>query len=287
MYICEGMRAQIVQSGPNTNKILDEGIIKYYIKDIITMDLRSQYEKEYYLNEDLLEPIREYQQNLQSINLLKQQLTGDIYKDYEHNEQIMKLNNKVKFIPACTGFKQMEHPEVMTLEHLHRYYKIIPYLPCVMINISPAWKGRQIDSKMIKYFKLYMAYVFKDCERFTKMKYVLECGFGGDLLHCHAVAEINPHTLKMVKTQINKGNFQRSLRKLWAKVNREEGVEGIGGDIEGLLKNRHSIQVQIINKKEIRDDKLDYLIEENKPPSHSNKQHSMLPWGMSYGHPFD
>lgn len=253
-------------------------------------NLERRYTDEYYHNEQLLEPMRAYQKAQIEIKALQQTLITDednenaIYDNYPTIEKIQKLKN-IK-IPKCENYKLgMTPPEQMNKQSIYRYFNIIPYIPSVMINISPNWKGREITKPMIKLFKLFMAELYKDCERFDKLKYVLECGFGGDLLHAHAVAQIKPEAVKSVKTQINKGNLHRSIRKLWKRSC--EGAEGIGGEVEGLLASKHSIQIQIINQKYIRDDKLLYLQEEHKPPSHKNKKHELLPWGMSYGTPFD
>jgi hypothetical protein len=279
---------------PNDYKILDEGMLKYYYNNIcntIKMDTYiSQYQDEYYWNEALLEPVREYREKINEIRILENQVKHieDVYEQDPYHERIGSLKMAIAKLNKQMSNKQykvMKSPEEITKKEVYDYYGIIPYMPSVMINVSPAWKGKEIDKEMMKFFKIFMCDVFKDCDRFKDMKYVLECGFGGDLLHCHAVATINPKALKAVKSQINKGNLHRSIRKLWDFRSREglEGGEGMWKEFENLLKNRHSIQIQILNKKNIKNDKLNYLIEENKPPSHKNKPHEWLPFSMSYG----
>lgn len=152
---------------------------------------------------------------------------------------------------------------------LYRYIDKTPFHPCVMINISPDWKGK-IDPRNKRYqqllkhaIKLYLT----DCSRFTRWRFCLESGGNGDFLHAHIVAEINPDQYKSVMTQINKGNYARSLRKYWKSTCTEMGIEGIGGILEG----KYSIQRIIIRNETMRDDKLAYLHEENKPTDHKNQ----------------
>jgi hypothetical protein len=145
---------------------------------------------------------------------------------------------------------------------LYDYLDIIPFNPCVMINISPAWKG-EMDPRSEAGQTLLADTIqnyLNSCQRYTKWKYCLECGGDGDFLHAHIVAEINPKLEKSVKTHINKGNHKYELIKSFKKF----------GGCEGLLKGKFSVQRIMLNSIELRDDKLKYLEEQNKPEGHKN-----------------
>lgn len=150
-----------------------------------------------------------------------------------------------------------------TEKEIYHYLGKIPFNPCVMINISPDWKDK-VDPKDEGYQRLLAETIegyFKSCNRYTKFKYCLECGGDGNFLHAHCVAEINPDLSKSVKTHINKGNHKYEIIKQWKK---QKGNEG-------LLKGKFAIQRIMINNEEMRNDKLAYLIESNKPEGHTNK----------------
>lgn len=146
----------------------------------------------------------------------------------------------------------------------------IPFIPCVMFNISPAWKGEfgkndLTDKLMIKNFcKVIDSYLnesFQGNKRYTKYQYCLECGSEGDFLHAHIVAEINPKIAKSTKTHIAKGNHSQQLKKYWNKIFKGH---------QGLLKGKYSVQRNLINSEEILVDKLKYLHEKNKEEGHQN-----------------
>ena len=74
----------------------------------------------------------------------------------------------------CDKFWQNGCPEIA------RYMGVQPFHDCVMINISPNWKGKfgesdLIDKLMIKKFKIVIDNYLKSCDRWSKWKYVLEC----------------------------------------------------------------------------------------------------------------
>lgn len=145
---------------------------------------------------------------------------------------------------------------------LYGFFKIIPFNPCVMINISPNWKGK-VDPKDEGYQGLLANTIqtyFNACNRYSKYRYCMESGGEGNFLHAHVVAEINPDLHKSVITHINKGNHKYELIKAWKKLK---------GD-EGLLKGKFAIQRILINNENMRDDKLAYLEEKNKPDGHQN-----------------
>lgn len=153
-----------------------------------------------------------------------------------------------------------------------------PFRPCVMINISPNWKGRYgedplLDEIMKDGFKEVIELYLNSCDRYSKWKYCLESGSEDNFLHAHIVAEINPKMAKSVKTHINKGNHKGELMKKMDKQFKE--VKGF----EGLLKGKYAVQRIMLNTEELRDDKLNYLLEENKPEGHRNKTDLSLVFG--------
>jgi len=146
----------------------------------------------------------------------------------------------------------------------------IPFIPCVMFNISPAWKGQfgkdqLTDKLMIKNFSKvlnsYLTETISGEKRYTKYRYCLESGSEGNFLHAHIVAEINPKISKSVKTHIMKGNHSQQLKKYWDKT-----FQGH----QGYLKGKFAIQRNLINTEEILIDKLKYLEENNKEVGHKN-----------------
>lgn len=153
---------------------------------------------------------------------------------------------------------------------IYDYLGIIPFNPCVMINISPNWKGPGIAT-VDQYRQLLdrtITTYLQSCNRYSKYRYCLECGGDGDFLHAHIVAEINPALSQSVKTHINKGNHKYELIKAWKKHTKELNIKLKG--IEGFLKGKFAIQRIMLNTIELRDDKLSYLIEANKPEGHTN-----------------
>ncbi len=149
-------------------------------------------------------------------------------------------------------------------EEIYKYLGRIPFNPCVMLNISPAWKGELITKDNIEGFQRVIEGYLGCCGRYTKWKYVLESGGEGNFLHAHIVAEINPDVLKSVVTHINNGNHAEEIKKLWKKAfPKKWSVD--------LVKGKFAIQRILIREEKMRDDKLAYLIEENKPVTHKNK----------------
>lgn len=151
-------------------------------------------------------------------------------------------------------------------KHIAEYMGVKPFIPCVMINISPNWKGKfgkdpLTDKLMIKHFINVIEKYLNASNRYERYKYVLECGGDGDHLHAHIVAEMKAGTQKSVVTHLNKGNHAVELRKIWDK-----GKKGM----EGVLKGKYAIQRILLRTETLRDDKLDYLVEELKPEGHKN-----------------
>lgn len=144
----------------------------------------------------------------------------------------------------------------------------IPFNPSVMINISPNWKGKfgqdkLTDKIMIKKFIIVVEKYLKASNRYSKYKWNLECGGEGNHLHAHIVAEIRPGSYKSVITHLNKGNHSNEIRKIWDQTFRGEGYQRV-------CKGKHSIQRILLRNEELLKDKLNYLVEENKPEGHKN-----------------
>ena len=162
------------------------------------------------------------------------------------------------------------------LEIIHEYLGIIPFIPSLMINISPNWKGHfnsSVSEKIaIKKFCQVIDSYLSSCKRYNKWKYAIEYGGEGNFIHSHIVAEINPDYLESVlngkRSHVRQGNVQRDIRKLWDK-SMPEGFEG-------MLRAKYAIQTIILRNEQLRDDKLAYLLEENKPAGHENKREGLL-----------
>jgi len=158
------------------------------------------------------------------------------------------------------------------LEVIHEYLGIIPFIPSLMINISPNWKGQLQDpikrKLSIKKFCSVIDTYLKSCNRYSKWKYCIESGGDDDFIHSHIVCEINADYLESVlngkRSHVRQGNVQRDLRKIWNKLMPEGN--------EGMLRGKYSIQTIILRTELLRNDKLKYLLEENKPEGHTNKK---------------
>jgi len=155
------------------------------------------------------------------------------------------------------------------LEESYAFLGRIPFNPCVMINISPAWKGSAITDDKIEGFRRVVEGYLKEMGRYTKWKFCFECGSDGNFLHCHIVAEVNPDLIESVlngkNSHINKGNHYQQIKKRWLKEKwtHAKWAEAIDG--------KFAVQRIIVRNEKMRDDKLAYLVEENKMDGHQNK----------------
>lgn len=251
----------------------------YMFIDYKTMskrDLLAEYIEEYTDNMAKVEKCME----INMIKLENHAIKGKIrnlYRDtlYPEYVEVEKLEKLLKVVPSVpSGLKDMKSPEDMTEEELARYYDIEIFKDCIMFNISPNWKGETSSMEhrcRIEFLKLVIDKFYKDCNWFTKHKYVIECGKDANHTHAHCVFELNPKMKKQVATWL-KSNVWRDFRNIWKKIN-----EGIEGDYEGMVDSVHALQKIILRTRILRDDKLEYLIEENKPFSHQNKEHDLYP----------
>ena len=158
-----------------------------------------------------------------------------------------------------------------TKQEILDYLKIIPFTPSVMINISPDWKSveKRTNSNKVKLLKLIIEKYLKE-NWFDKWSYVIENGSEGDHIHAHFVGHMNVSRLKSCESHIAKGNHTQQLKKYANKI---KGMQGL---IKGV-----SVQKCILRNETLVKDKLDYLIEENKPVGHKNK--SIIPDGFVTG----
>ena len=192
--------------------------------------------------------------------------THEYWEKYKDNEFA-----KFFYIGECGRMPIIQKLSQSEIRRIAEYMDVIPFIPCVMFNISPAWKGefgkdKMTDKLMIKNFQKvidsYLNESFSGNKRYTRYQYCLECGSEGNFLHAHIVAEINLKIEKSVKTHINKGGHSQQLNKYW----NNHYFKGH----QGLIKGKYSIQRNLINTEEILKDKLKYLLEENKEEGHQN-----------------
>lgn len=277
--ILKGKKGMVV----NTNIILDEGqnkyVAEYKMKTpiwvrfqkswnpticrwIIDDNLESQFIEE--PNPDYIEPNRK--------------LRIFLDKFYDDN-----YNLKYDYRQTYTGWEDGLITKYFTTLEMAEHLNIIPFNPCVMINISPDWKDKiPIEGKKGKKYIRLLNNTIHDylnaCNRYSKYQYCIECGGEGNFLHAHIIAEINPDLAKSVKTHINKGNHKYELMKMWDKnltneksIDYEKFKSGKEKGSEGLLKGKFAVQRILINNETMRDDKLAYLKEENKPDGHKNQ----------------
>ena len=234
----------------NQNRILDECEIKYVDECKMHKQKHPKYVYEF------LNKVNDYKNTCDKAGLPYE---NEIIRE---DKFIQKWADNLKFGIIPSKAKG-------SYERISEYMGIIPFMPCVMINISPNWKGqygvdKMTDAIMTKRFKSVMDKYLKASNRYSRYKYVLECGSDGNHLHAHAVAEINKGMEKSVQTHINKGNHAIEIRKLWDK----EMPKGK----QGLLKGKYAIQRIMLRNEEIVNDKLNYLIEEKKPEGHKNSR---------------
>ena len=259
----------------NLNQILDESEIKNVDECIMP-------EKENYMIKCYNKPNRHFKKREWS-----DEMCDYVTNEYENNDQkpwFPKL--KYWFSNDQRKLSDEDYKGIYTekrrreswmafqnenLEEIHNYLNITPFTPCMMFNISPNWKGKIEDpltrkmsiKKFCKVIDLYL----NNCNRYSKWKYCIESGSEDNFIHAHIVAEINNKMINSVlngkNSHVRKGNHIAELRKIWDKEMPEGYV--------GYLKGKFAIQSIILRNEVLRDDKLKYLIEENKPEGHKNK----------------
>ncbi len=251
-----------------SNKILDEGEEKYLYNDIMEPEHLIAFKNELrewtHLSDKMDWWSRSFSLWRDSVDGKKpdiEQFKAD-ERRWGECPEVMKFYIKYERI--------FPKKKIRESRQISEYMGITPFNPSVMINISPHWKGRFSNYKGtalrdafdVRDFKLVIEKYLNSNDRYTKWKYCLECGGEGNFLHAHIVAELNPKCYKAVITHINNGNHSIELMKHWDKI----GPEGT----KGFLKGKYAIQRVIIRNRTILEDKLDYLIESNKPEGHQN-----------------
>lgn len=276
----EGAEGIKFMGGSNLGKILN-GFDNYLLIDYNTMPKRNliaEYIEDYNHNKSKVDRLIEAR-NIRNRNEVINKCIAKLYEEklYPDFSEVEKLEKSLKSVPSVpSGIKDMKEPKDMTEIELHRYFGLEIFHDCIMLNISPAWSKGECSLLehrcRIEFLKIILDKFFNDANRFTRYKYVIECGKEGNHTHCHAVFEINPNMSKSVNTWLAKANHARDLRAIWKKCS-----EGIEGAYEGVLDSKHSIQKIILRTRKLRDDKLDYLIEDLKPLSHQNATHEYYP----------
>lgn len=271
----------------NQNLVLDEGKIKYVdeykmsnvsrtvLKELQLMQSKKWTKKvwEVWDSDDEDDPLaegiwKEYEED----NPNYKAVTGIIKDWWQKWEPGGDMHTLFYYQPKRLRIQRLESWDAFyekEKETIYRFLGRIPYNPSVMINISPNWKGHYgqdpfNDEMMTERFQEVIDKYLKASNRYSKYKYVLECGGDGDHLHAHIVAEIREGMYKSVMTHINKGNHAVELRKIWDKA--------MPKGKQGLIKGKHSVQRIILRNELLRNDKLDYLIEEKKPEGHKNAE---------------
>ena len=110
------------------------------------------------------------------------------YAEKKMNEYIYDVNN---YCPNLYKKGYELFVKLATEEKIYEYLGKIPFYHCVMINISPNWKGSPITDNLIEGFKRVIEGYIGCCGRYSKWKYCCESGSEGNFLHAHIVAEIH------------------------------------------------------------------------------------------------
>ena len=267
----------------NKNQILDCGQLKNIAEVIMPKETN-------YLNECYRKPNRVFKKSVFDDELCEYVSVEETNPNpkpwfpkleywFKHDQR--KLNDtdyRGIYTPARRTKSWLSFQEE-NLDAIHDYLDIKPFIPCMMFNISPNWKG-QLDTKLkrkkgIKIFREVIEAYLNNCNRYGKWKYCIESGSEDNFIHAHIVAEINPKLLNSVlngkNSHVRKGSPAQELRKIWDKKMPEGYV--------GYLKGKFAIQSVILRNEILRDDKLKYLREEFKPEGHKNKRDLGLLFG--------
>ena len=214
------------------------------------------------------------------------------------SDYIQSLDLKEK--DRLTNILDVDTKGLSIEEWCMNYYGVEKFNESWMLNVSPNWKGCVITRDMINFFIAVIELFFENCNRFTKMSYVLENGHGKEHLHAHIVFTLNTKKPGYM-TSIKKGNILQEFRNCWNRLMKDNpSMESLTRDDEwfdpegsycskrkkqiGLVDERCALQTCLITKQEMLKDKLDYLIEDLKPESHKNDVHHLCPVKGSKGY---
>lgn len=140
---------------------------------------------------------------------------------------------------------------------------MIPFIPSLSINVSPAWKG--MGSPLMHRYEILQDFAKSFIAEyvpflFTEYAYVIENGSEGNFPHIHMVFQCNPKTKKQLNTWLAK-NAKARITKHFKKICLMHSFEC----------PKLNYQTCRINTEPILNDKIDYLFEDRKPPGHTNK----------------
>ena len=122
------------------------------------------------------------------------------------NKQIPEYKKKVPPLPS-----KPEYMEPIDEVDLYEYYQVEKFDKAWFLTVSPNWKGCEITTEMINFFIGVIEEFYYNCDRFTKMKYVLENEHGTEHLHAHIVFTLNTKKPGYM-TSIKKGNILNEFR---------------------------------------------------------------------------
>ena len=151
--------------------------------------------------------------------------------------------------------------------NLYEYYNVEKFTKSWMLNVSPNWKGVLITREMLNFFVAVIESFYGNCDRFTKMDYVLENGHGRDHLHAHIVFELNTKKPGYM-TPIKKGKILTEFRNCWNRLAKDnpsmdnlciDGEEYLLDPVD-LCKSRCALNTCLLTSPEMLKDKLDYNV---------------------------
>lgn len=263
-------------------------------------DLTDRYRWEYERYETQMEAYKERQNanrqvwaHNKAVDDWNKVLKEDMSRLYERPD----LQCKKNLMDELELPSYMEHPDKVDL---YDYYDEEKFTKAWMLNVSPNWKGVVITREMIEFFEGVINEFYENCNRFTKMKYVLENGHGKDHLHAHIVFTLNTKKPGYM-TSIKKGNILNEFRNVWNRLIKDNAsLEDLTIDDEwldpegyyctkrkkqiGLIDERCALNTCLLTSKGMYKDKIDYLKEELKPTSHKNDEHPLCPVKGSKGY---
>lgn len=260
-----------------SNNILDEhGEEKYLEPSIMEPKHLSDFKKEldkWRSDEHLLE------KEQRGAELWRRDINATKPDFNKINDLYSRMENMPDVIKVYLQYTAM-HPrrKIQDTTEIAEYMGVRPFNDCVMMNVSPNWKGMfgsgdgLQDTMMIDCFKKTIeGFINKETgnlPRWTRYKYCLECGKEGNHLHAHIVLEANPKNKKSILggkgSYWGKGNFRNDFIIEW-KRNFPKGYH------RALKGNATDIQGIILRKRELVEDKLKYLVEDTKPSEHQNE----------------